>query len=41
MDDRELWLAIRHALLIVVGAIEKQLGIKPSTKELRDKAKTG
>ena len=34
--SRDFWLSIRHALLIVLGAIEKELGIKPTTKELRD-----
>jgi len=37
--SRDFWVAVRHALLILVGAIEKELGIEPSTKECRDRAK--
>lgn len=37
--DREFWIAVRHALLILVGAIEKALGIEPTTKECRQIAK--
>jgi hypothetical protein len=36
MVDREFWMQIRHALLILLGAIEKMLDIKPTTKELRE-----
>jgi len=35
MTDRELWLAIRQALLMVVDAIERSLGIEPRTSVLR------
>jgi len=28
MDDREFWLTIRRAILMVSGAIEKRFGIK-------------
>jgi len=34
-ERREFWLAVRHALLIIVGAIERMLGITPTTSELR------
>ena len=37
--DREFWMAVRHALLILIGAIEKALGIDPTTKECRQIAK--
>ena len=37
--DRDFWLAVRHALLIIVGAIEKALEIQPTTKECRDMVK--
>jgi hypothetical protein len=40
MIDREFWLQVRQALLMVVDAIEKYvLGIRPTTKECRDKAR--
>lgn len=35
MESKELWLAIRQALLMIVDAIEKQLQINPTTAELR------
>ena len=35
-DTRELWLAIRQALLIALAAIEKHLGL-PRTKEPKRK----
>ena len=28
MTERELWIAIRRALLMVVGAIEKRFGLR-------------
>ena len=37
--DREFWIAVRHALLIIVGAIEKELEICPTTKECREMVK--
>lgn len=40
-ENRDFWLAIRHALLIMVGAIEKKCQIKPLTSELRKQAKPG
>jgi hypothetical protein len=33
--DRDFWLSIRHAYLMQVGAIEKILGINPTTAEVR------
>ena len=38
-EDRDLWLAIRQGLLLIVGAIERRFGISPTTKELRAKVK--
>lgn len=35
MESKELWLAIRQALLMIVDAIEKQCGIAPTTSEMR------
>jgi len=37
VDERALWLAIRQALLMVVDAIERFVGIAPRTSELRHK----
>ena len=37
MEDREFWLAIRRALLIVLDALERKLAISPTTAELRRK----
>ena len=34
LDDREFWLVIRQALLLIVDAIERKLCI-PRTSELR------
>jgi hypothetical protein len=39
MLDHQLWIDIRQALLLFVGAIERALGITPTTKELRDRAR--
>jgi hypothetical protein len=39
MDDREFWLTIRRALLLVLDALERKLGIAPRTAELRCRAK--
>lgn len=36
--SREFWLAVRQALLMVVDALERELGIAPRTAELRKKA---
>ena len=37
-DSRELWLAVRQALLMIVDAIERSLGM-PRTSELRKQSK--
>ena len=37
--DRGLKLEQRRALLGLIGALERDLGIEPTTKELRDAAK--
>jgi len=37
--SKEFWIAARHALLILVGAIERELGVNPTTKECRDREK--
>lgn len=36
---REFWLAVRQALLMVVDALERELGILPRTAELRKQGK--
>lgn len=38
-DSRALWLAVRQALLMIVDAIERVLGIAPRTAELRKRQK--
>ena len=38
MLDRELWVAIRRALLILLDAIEEHLNIEPRNKGLRKQA---
>jgi hypothetical protein len=35
MTDAEMWVAIRQALLMLVDAIERKLGMAPRTAELR------
>jgi hypothetical protein len=35
MTDSEMWVAIRQALLMLVDAIERKLGMAPRTAELR------
>jgi len=37
--SRDLWVAVRQALLMVVDAIERELCIAPRTSELRKQAK--
>jgi hypothetical protein len=34
-----MWLAVRQALLMIVDAIERELGIAPRTAELRRQTK--
>jgi hypothetical protein len=33
--SRDFWLAIRQALLMIVDALERELGLSPRTAELR------
>ena len=40
MMNREFWLTMRQALLLMVDAIEKWLEIYPTTAELRKQART-
>ena len=37
--DRGLMLELRHTLLMAVGTLERDVGISPTTKELRDAAR--
>ena len=37
--SRDLWIAVRQALLMIVDAIERELGLEPRTAELRREAK--
>jgi hypothetical protein len=39
MFSRDFWIAFRQALLMLVDAIERELGIEPRTAELRKMAK--
>lgn len=39
--SREFWLAVRQALLMLVDALERELGICPRTAELRKKGSIG
>jgi hypothetical protein len=39
-DSRELWIAVRQALLMIVDAIERELGMA-RTSELRKQVKQG
>jgi hypothetical protein len=39
-DSRELWIAVRQALLMIVDAIERELGMA-RTAELRKQVKQG
>lgn len=36
---REFWVAVRQALLMLVDALERELGISPRTAELRKQNK--
>ena len=38
--ERQTWMAIRQALLMIVDAIERELGITPRTSTLRKEAKS-
>lgn len=35
--SREFWMGVRQALLMLVDALERELGITPRTAELRKK----
>jgi hypothetical protein len=37
--SHDFWLAIRQALLLIVDALERELGISPRTSELRKSVK--
>ncbi len=39
--SREFWMTIREALLSLVNALEKELGIIPSTSEIRKMYREG
>jgi hypothetical protein len=34
-EDREFWMCVRQALLMMLDALERRLGISPRTAELR------
>jgi len=38
-DERAFWMAVRQALLMMLDALERWLGIAPRTAELRKQAK--
>jgi hypothetical protein len=35
LEDREFWMCVRQALLMLLDALERKLGIAPRTAELR------
>jgi len=35
MSDREFWILVRQALLMLIDSIERKWGINPRTSELR------
>lgn len=39
--NREFWLTVREALLMLVAAIEQMLSLTPTTKECRDRVRRG
>jgi len=39
MDEREFWMMVRQAMLMLLDALERRLGIEPRTAELRRMAK--
>lgn len=41
MKDREFWLRVRQAMLMLVDTVERQLGVRPRTADLRRKQKQG
>jgi len=40
-QSKEFWMGIRQALLMITDAIERELGISPTTAEIRDEYKRG
>lgn len=38
-NDRDIWISIRQALLMIVDAIERTFNIEPRTSQLRRTAK--
>ena len=38
-NEREFWMAVRQALLMVLDALERMLSIEPRTAELRQRMK--
>jgi hypothetical protein len=40
VDNKDFWHAFRQALLMMVDAIERGLGISPTTAEIRSMYKT-
>lgn len=40
-DDAAFWMAIRQGLLMLVDAIEKLIGVKETTADLRKMRKRG
>ncbi len=41
MNDRILWEGLRQALLAALDAIERYLGVKPTTADIRRQYKEG
>ena len=39
MFTKQFWLDVRQALLMIVAAIEREMGIEPRTSELRREKK--
>lgn len=35
IEDRAFWMAVRQALLMLLDALERRMGISPRTAELR------
>jgi hypothetical protein len=41
MSEREFWIAVRQALLMLVDAVERKLQMSPTTSEIRQWHKHG
>ncbi len=39
VDERQIWLQVRQAMLMIADAVEKELGIEPRTSQLRREEK--